>query len=646
MLLSGLVLAFYAWVLTQSNGEIDQSLIVSNQAAIAAGITMIYSIASHFLTPRKILMPSAVIGFLLVIAMIGLLINDTGYLSSPFIALWTIASLSAAIFGAYGTVPIISGILIYLISLLAWGNLDFDAIALTTLLGILPLGVGYLIWRPLASDSKLQAAEDKSLHELNSKLDAVSGQSEIVIAAIADGVISIDGRGVITLFNPAAQRLLGWGRADAIGLDYKSVLKLLDSHNASPSEQNNPIYQALNTNSQTQSNNLRVQTVDSGKSFVASITTTPIGSPGSGAIIVFRDITRETADERQQAEFISTASHEMRTPVASIEGYLGLAINPATATIDDRARDYIGKAQAAAKHLGRLFQDLLDVTKADDGRLSDNPTVIDIVPFIRDIIIGQLPSAAAKNINIGYPPQPGLNATQAEDSSGRTLSPVYYVNLDPDHLREIIGNLLENAIKYTPSGSITVDVSSEPDSLTISIKDSGIGIPKEDIPHLFQKFYRVDDSDTREIGGTGLGLYLSRKLAEAIDGKLWVESVYGQGSTFYLKLPRIDASLADKLRSQQSRQQTPQSPVQAAPQVASPPQTPQTQAVATQQPVAQAPQVQQTQPARAVAITPPARPATPPLTTGTPTATQPPQPIPAQSATPSEPQRATPPQQT
>ena len=117
------------------------------------------------------------------------------------------------------------------------------------------------------------------------------------------------------------------------------------------------------------------------KRILVSIVSSPVGKDGEGIIVVFRDITREKAEERQQAEFISTASHEMRTPVASIEGYLGLALNPATAHIDEKARDFITKAHKSARHLGKLFQDLLDISKAEDGRLKNEPKVIDVNEF-------------------------------------------------------------------------------------------------------------------------------------------------------------------------------------------------------------------------------------------------------------------------
>lgn len=572
--MSGLVLALFSWSLFLEGASFSEALVVSNSAAIAAGVAFFYGVMSFLFAPREHLTSAGIIGYYLIIVMIALLLKDTGYLSSPFIALWMLAGLFAAVFGIYGAVPIVSGVVIYLGTLYAGNGLDFDAVALSLLLGILPLAIGYLVWRPIGHSQVPKTAEDRSLLDLTDQLDAVSGQSEIVIAAIADGVISVDRNGIVQLINPAAQKMLGWGRSDAVGLDYRSVLKLLDSHDNAPNELNDPVQQALHKQLPTKTENFRLQTADSGKSFVASIMTTPIGDSTSGAIIVFRDITHENEEERQRAEFISTASHEMRTPVASIEGYLGLAMNPSTASIDDKAREYIGKAQDAAKHLGRLFQDLLDVSKADDGRLSDNPTIIDLVPFVHDIMTGQLHAAQAKGLELQYPPQPDfstqVNAVDDDAPPEKNLSPVFYVNVDADHLREILSNLIENAIKYTHEGTVKVDISGQGEFAIVSVQDSGVGIPKEDQPHLFQKFYRVDNTDTREIGGTGLGLYLARRLAEAIGGTLWVESIYKEGSTFFLKLPRIEASEAERVMKEK-RPAQPLQPQSAPPAIAVPP---------------------------------------------------------------------------
>lgn len=385
------------------------------------------------------------------------------------------------------------------------------------------------------------------------KTTSATGNSDVVIAAITDGVIALDPKGIIQLINPSAQKIIGWNKEDVLGLSYRSVLKLYDARDQQPEPINDPIQQALTTNQQTHTETMKLETADSGRKFLADITASPVGASdmGEGVIVVFRDITREKAEEREQAEFISTASHEMRTPVASIEGFLGLALNPRTAAIDDNARSYITKAQDSVKHLGQLFQDLLDVSRADDGRLTNNPETIDITTFLHDITQGLLPKATEKKLRIDFRPQPDLYGEDERDPhTDKRLAPAYYLDVDKGHLREVLANLIENAIKYTPTGSVTIDITGDERHVTISVADSGIGIPKEDIPHLFQKFYRVDNTDTREIGGTGLGLYLSRKLTEAMGGKLWVESVYKQGSTFYLQLPRLDTLTAvERLKS-------------------------------------------------------------------------------------------------
>ena len=398
----------------------------------------------------------------------------------------------------------------------------------------------------VVSKSQRAAAGNQSYNELASELSQIAGKSEVVINAINDGVIALDGQGVVQLINPAAQQMLGWVKQDSIGLSYKSIIKMLDTKNQPVNSNEDPIELTRSKNQVTTVDNFSLET-HSGKSFLAYISVSPVGQPGSGVIVVFRDITAEKSDERQRAEFISTASHEMRTPVASIEGYLGLALNPATATIDEKARDFIMKAHTSAQHLGRLFQDLLDVSKADDHRLNSDPKVVDIVPFVQAIVEGLTPKATEKGLRILYKPMPD----GAKDEN-RRLNPVYYVNVDNDHLREVTDNLIENAIKYTPKGDVVVDVTGDNDKVVLSIADTGIGIPREDQTHLFQKFYRVDNSDTREIGGTGLGLYLCRRLAEAMGGRIWVESEYKKGSSFFVELPRIAHDEATRLIEQAS----------------------------------------------------------------------------------------------
>ncbi len=488
------------------------------------------------------------ISYLLLAAAIALLLFDTSGISSPYLFMWTLVAAFAGLFGIWSSAPIFLVASGYLAVLLIGGDIQQASIAPTVLIVTLPILFSIIVWSHVNQVSYLKKERDPVAYkQLSDELsDLANESSEVVINAIGDGVLAIDSQGIIQLINPAAQSILGWTKHDALTLQYQSVLKLTSEDNKQLSDTMEPIKQALNTTQEVRSNHLQVET-KSGKKIFISLVVSPLGPAGSGVIAVFRDVTKERAEEREQAEFISTASHEMRTPVASIEGYLGLALNPATATIDDKARDFINKAHESAQHLGRLFQDLLDVSRAEDGRLSNNPTVIDIVQFTGDVVEGLQQKATDKGLQLAFKPGPST-----ADKGERRLSPVYHVNVDKDHIREIINNLTENAIKYTPAGEVSIDITGDNEHITIAITDSGIGIPAEDLSHLFQKFYRVDNTDTREIGGTGLGLYLCRRLVETIGGRIWAESTYKKGSTFYVQVPRLDPLQAKQLLREQA----------------------------------------------------------------------------------------------
>ena len=367
------------------------------------------------------------------------------------------------------------------------------------------------------------------------------GDGKAILDAVDDGVLAVNSKGNILAINPAAEQITGWNGSDAAGLVFNSVLKITNNEGGEMIEISNPVNRVLQTGENFTTRDLFIKT-QSGKIVPIFLAVNSIDGQNSGVVVVFRDISKELKENREQAEFISTASHEMRTPVASIEGYIGLALNPATATIDARAKSYLQKAHENTKHLGQLFQDLLDITKAEDGRLKNEPVVLDAIEFSRNIWEGLKPKAEAKGLSYTFEPD---NHKTGE----KTLTPVFFIHADRDHLHEILNNLFENAIKYTPSGMVSVNVAGDNNNVQISVKDSGIGIPAEDIPHLFQKFYRVDNSETREINGTGLGLFLSRKLTESIGGFLDVESEYKKGSTFTVKLPRITRENAEKLKA-------------------------------------------------------------------------------------------------
>ena len=517
---------------------------VNLYAGIAGGIALAVGLFTFFATAPEDIDENARLAYLTLVGLITTLIYTTGVISSPFTLLWGAIALTAPLFGGWGILPVLLiGAGLPALQMFT-GQIGFNTMWQAIALGTAPLLFGFLIkpaHRPDAGDTP----EDVSYKALAKQLSQVSGKSDVVISAIGEGVLAIDGKGTIELINPAAQKIVGWGNEDAVGLNYKSILKFADSTGKEVDSAHDPVAKTFATNTTTSDNTLSIIT-QSEKRILASIIVSPLGQPGSGAIVVFRDITNEKLEERQQAEFISTASHEMRTPVASIEGYLGLALNPQTAQIDEKARDFINKAHEAAQHLGRLFQDLLDVSKADDNRMKSDPKVVDIVQFMADITEGLQPKAQEKGLSLIFKPRVN-SADGNEKGIGRTITPAFYVNVDNSHLREVMDNLVENAIKYTLKGQVAVDVTGDDEKVKVSIADSGIGIPREDLSHLFQKFYRVDNSETREIGGTGLGLYLCRKLVESMNGHIWVESEYQKGSTFFVELPRTSSIEANKL---------------------------------------------------------------------------------------------------
>lgn len=385
--------------------------------------------------------------------------------------------------------------------------------------------------------------------------DVIAGEkqkSSVIVNSIDDAVVLIDNKNVIQIFNPAAQKLTGWAQAEASDIDYRSVVKLVNEKGEQVPEQSHPFFKVFQTKAVVRDNSLSLSKKDASIVSVDISITPLLDQTGhvSGAIGVFRNVDEQRKEERQRADFISTASHEMRTPVAAIEGYLSLAMNDKVCQIDKKARDYLEKARASTNHLGHLFQDLLTSAKAEDGRLSNNPVVTEMGDFIEKLVEDLKFSAEKKGLLLELHSSKNTAGTAQQKS----ITPLLYVHVDPDRLREVITNLFDNAVKYTDTGKITVGVTGDASVVQIYIADTGPGIPKEDIPHLFQKFYRVDNSSTRTIGGTGLGLFISRKIIELYNGRVWVESEVGKGSTFYINLPRITAEQAQKLQTEASQQ--------------------------------------------------------------------------------------------
>lgn len=386
--------------------------------------------------------------------------------------------------------------------------------------------------------------------QLATSLKVEQLKSDIILNAIEDGVVVIDNQGMIRSLNPAGATILGWERKEAEGLDWRSVFKFVDKK-GEPVDEQSDLDQVLSDGKTVRQNDLHL-TTKSGKTIDVAIAISPLyrdSKQASAVIGIFRDVSEERQEEAQRAEFISTASHEMRTPVAAIEGYLALALNDKVSTIDSRARGYLEKAHESTQHLGKLFQDLLTSAKAEDGRLTNHPVVIEIGDMLESLTEDFKFTAEKKGLAMDFTLGTSTAIDASSEGGGKVVRPLYYVQADPERLREVITNLFDNAVKYTESGKVTIGLTGDNDVVQFYVRDTGHGIPAEDIPHLFQKFYRVDSSATRTIGGTGLGLFICRKIVELYGGRIWVTSETDKGSTFYINLPRLSTQKAEQLKA-------------------------------------------------------------------------------------------------
>ena len=374
--------------------------------------------------------------------------------------------------------------------------------------------------------------------------------TEFLLSAIVDGVVLVSDDNAIHLFSSAASSITGWSPQEAVGLDFRSVLVMIDEHGQPYPSELHPFAQALKTRS-TVKDSKGLLSTKGGKLVPVSIIVSPViedvNKMATGVLGVLRDVTTEKQEENRRSEFVSTASHEMRTPIAAIEGYLSLALNPKVATVDTRGRNLLEKAHSATQHLSQLFVDLLTSAKAEDGRLASYPKVIELGEVLEQISDGARFTAQKKGLDLKYVVRAGTDVR-----GGRVVRPLFYVYVDPNRIREVLQNLVDNAVKYTAEGSVTIALTGDSSVAQVQIRDTGIGIPEEDIPHLFQKFYRVDNSMTRSVGGTGLGLFISKKIVELYNGRIWVESEVNKGSIFFINLPRLTTTQALQMQKNEA----------------------------------------------------------------------------------------------
>jgi len=350
-------------------------------------------------------------------------------------------------------------------------------------------------------------AINRMAEELSGRLDSLKAERsrlEALIASMAEGVIALDREGRVSHCNRAAEGLFGI-RHPLTGMKLWDALRL-----TSLREKVEPV---LQTGEPARTH------FEVGSRIVAACIY-PIREQ-QGAVLVAHDATEERRYDALRKEFVANVSHELRTPLSLIRGYVETLREGAWKDAQ-RAPEFLETVDKNVQRLCAIVADLLDLSKLDSAGEIAKLKPIDVGPFLEKVRETFQPLAAKKQ------------QTLVVELNPKDIT----VEADPDLLERAIGNLVDNAIKYTPDeGTVRLRASAAPEAVLLVVEDNGVGIPEKDIPRIFERFYRVDKSRSREMGGTGLGLAIVKHVAQLHGGAVSVQSRVGYGSTFTLRLP-------------------------------------------------------------------------------------------------------------
>ena len=352
-----------------------------------------------------------------------------------------------------------------------------------------------------------------------------------------DAIIGLDNELRIFSFNPAAERILGYTAAEAIGAPLQTVII--------PKDQWNMFEEEIARFRQTGNCKFTAQTFEAtstkknGETFDAEISVIPYrNNDTTGSVLTLRDIStrkqyeRELVEARHRAEesdklksaVLANMSHEIRTPMNSIIGFSELLTKPGS--FDKNKEKYLSFIINSGKSLLNLINDIIDISKIEAGQLKVKPRIVQLNPIMNEIYISQYQINDMKNKSFE------LRMQRAVDSDD------FNINTDPFRLKQILNNLIGNAMKFTSEGYIEFGYKfSGPDKLLFYVKDTGVGMPQDKLDVIFKRFGQIEQKDDKNQTGTGLGLTISKKLAELLGGEMWVESEEGVGSTFFFTMP-------------------------------------------------------------------------------------------------------------
>jgi len=350
-----------------------------------------------------------------------------------------------------------------------------------------------------------------TITKIRSVLAEEMGKINSMLAAVNEGLIMVAREGDLLVINKEAERFLNIsGKENISTFDVIHALYgIFDFRGA--------MDQVLSSGKTETFSKIKV----GGKHYKISASPVKNNQDEKHAVVfVFSDITQEEEIDEMKSEFISTTSHQLRTPLSSMKWFLEMMINGDTGALNDKQKEVVTDIYNSNERIIALVNDLLDVSRIESGKMRPEPTPTNLVEFITSMLVDLKAQFAKRSQEFVF-----------EHPEALPRIPV-----DPKLIWQILQNLLSNASKYTPEkGKITLALSLEPENILVKVADNGLGIPEFQKHRLFEKFFRADNVNKSD--GTGLGLYISRKIVEASGGKLWFESTEGKGSTFYFTIP-------------------------------------------------------------------------------------------------------------
>ena len=334
-----------------------------------------------------------------------------------------------------------------------------------------------------------------------------------ILSYMTDGVLATNRRGQITMINDMAKKQLGIVKEEALNKSILELLKIEEEYELRDLITQIPelMIDSQNANGEYLSLRVRFALIRRESGFI------------SGLVAVLHDTTEQEKEERERRLFVSNVSHELRTPLTSVKSYLE-ALDEG-ALYDPVAPDFIKVSLDETNRMMRMVTDLLHLSRIDNATTRLDVELINFTAFIT-FILNRFDKMRSQDEEKKY-----------ELVRDYPINSVW-IEIDTDKMTQVIDNILNNAIKYSPDGGkITVSMKTTDDQMILSIKDQGLGIPKQDLPKIFDRFYRVDRARSRAQGGTGLGLAIAKEIIKQHNGFIWAKSEYGKGSTFTIVLP-------------------------------------------------------------------------------------------------------------